>query len=50
MNILDATHAFANPGEDSLIDCIDSVTGKSCVYGETLESNSKIVDSVQYKR
>ena len=31
------THAFAVPGEDSIIDCINPNTGNSCINGETLE-------------
>jgi len=37
MNILDATEAFAVPGEHSLIDCINPETGKSWINGHTLE-------------
>lgn len=33
----DATEAFAVPGEDSLIDCINPFTGLSWICGETLE-------------
>ncbi len=32
-----ATEAFAVPGEDYLIDCINPDTGLSCIEGETLE-------------
>jgi len=37
MNYRDATEGFAVPGEDSIIDMRDPVTGLSGVYGETLE-------------
>lgn len=36
-SILDAKQAFAVPGEDSIIDCINPETGKSWIKGETLE-------------
>lgn len=35
--VLRATEAFAIPGEESLIDCINPDTGRSCIEGETLE-------------
>ena len=37
MNFRDATEAFAVPGDDSLIDLCSPETGRSEVYGETLE-------------
>src|SRR3990167_3936197 len=37
MNFRDAIEAFAVPGEDSLIDLISPETGRSEVYGETLD-------------
>jgi hypothetical protein len=35
--VMDATEAFAVPGEDSLIDCILPATGRSWINDETLE-------------
>lgn len=37
MNILECETAFAVPGEDSLIDCINPATGRSCIENETLD-------------
>lgn len=31
------TQAFAVPGQDTLIDCVNPLTGRSAVYGNTLE-------------
>ena len=33
----DPTECFAVPGQDSIIDCVHPVTGKTCIYGKTLE-------------
>lgn len=37
MNVLEYETAFAVPGEDSLIDCINPATGRSCINDETLD-------------
>lgn len=33
----DPTECFAVPESDSIIDCVHPVTGKTCIYGKTLE-------------
>lgn len=37
LSMMDATEAFAIPGEDSLIDCINPFNGLSWIEGENLE-------------
>lgn len=37
VSVSDCTHCFAVPGADNMIDLVHPVTGKTVIYGKTLE-------------